>query len=48
MLIEIEYTLLFYNMHYDLWGLGQLLDWEKIYFCMKRCERQEGPKRYVS
>jgi hypothetical protein len=47
MLIEIEYTLLFSNMHYHLWGLHQLLDGEKMYFCMKRCERQ-GPKRYVS
>jgi hypothetical protein len=49
MLFEIEYTLLFYNMHYHLWELAhQLLDWEKIYFCMKRCERQEGPRRYVA
>jgi hypothetical protein len=49
MLFEIEYTLLFYNIHYHLWGLHQLLDWEKIYFCMKRCERQEGPRRkYVA
>jgi hypothetical protein len=51
MLFEIEYgTLLFYNMHYHLWGLAhQLLDWEKIYFlCMKRCERQESPRRYVA